>query len=104
MHVVTSFHASAVEPRHVSLIMAETLALERARLYRRLFATRFGALALAVGLVGSGFHWLSVVASWCGVALCVVAPAWAWIVELKSDWRLARSLARWGHMLGEPPS
>ncbi len=50
MHAVTSFHASAVEPGQVSAIMAEYLALERARVYRRLFVTRFALLAFVTGV------------------------------------------------------
>jgi Flp pilus assembly protein TadB len=92
MHTVTSFHASAVEPQQVGAIMAEYLALERARIYRRLFVTRFSLLAACLALIGFGFHWLSLVASWISVGLCVVAPLWAWVVELRCDRRLARSL------------
>ena len=93
MHSVTSFHASAVEPRQFSAIVAEYLALERARIYRRLFVTRFGVLALVMAIIGFGFHWLPAVASWCSVALCAIAPTWAWVAELRCDRRLARSLA-----------
>jgi hypothetical protein len=92
MQTVTSFHSSAVEPHHISAIMAEYLALERARIYRRLFVTRFGLLALFVALIGLGFHWLPRFASWLSVGLCSVAPIWAWLVELRCDWRLARRL------------
>jgi hypothetical protein len=92
MHTVTSFHVSVVEPGHISAIMAEYLALEHARIYRRLCVTRFSLLAACLALIGFGFHWLTLVASWISVGLCVVAPLWAWVVELRCDWRLARSL------------
>jgi anti-sigma factor RsiW len=92
MHTVTSFRASDVESHQVSAIMAEYLALERARTYRRLFVTRFGLLALVVAVVGFGLHWLSAFASWSSVGLCVVAPTWAWLAELRNNRRLARSL------------
>ena len=45
MHAVTSFHSSAVTPIRSMAVMSEYLALERARIYRRLFVTRFGLLA-----------------------------------------------------------
>ena len=61
MHTVTSFHASAVEPEHLRAIMVEYAALERARIYRRLFVARFGLLAFFLAVVGFGFHWLSCV-------------------------------------------
>jgi|SRR6187431_3728392 hypothetical protein len=92
MHTVTSFRASDVESDQVRAIMSEYLALERARTYRRLFVTRFGLLAFVVLVVGFGFHWLSAFASWSSVGLCGVAPTWAWLAELRSNRRLARSL------------
>ena len=36
MPTITSFHSSAVEPEELSGIMADYLALERARIFRRL--------------------------------------------------------------------
>jgi hypothetical protein len=92
MHTVTSFHASGVQPQQVSAIVANYLALERARIYRRLSVTRFGLIALVLAVTGFGFHWLPAVASWAGVGLCTVAPAWAWVNERRCDRRLARRL------------
>ena len=90
MHTVTSFHASAVQPDQLSGIMADYLALERARIFRRLLVKRFGVLAAIVG--GVSFLWLSAFASWFSVGLCAAAPVWAWIVELGCERRLARRL------------
>jgi anti-sigma factor RsiW len=92
MHTVTSFRASDVASHRVSAIMAEYLALERARTYRRLFVIRFGLLALVAAVVGFGFHWLSVFASWSSVGLCLVPPTWAGVAEFRNSRRLARSL------------
>jgi hypothetical protein len=92
MHTVTSFQAAAVERRQISAIMGAYLALERARIYRRLFVTRFGLLAIALAVIGFAFHWLPPIASWSSVGLCAVAPTWAWVAELRCDWRLERSL------------
>lgn len=90
MHTVTSFHASAVQPEQLGGIMADYLALERARIFRRLLVKRFGVLAAMVA--GVSFFWLSALACWFGVGLCAVAPGWAWIVELGCERRLARRL------------
>jgi Flp pilus assembly protein TadB len=92
MHTVTSFEGLKVPPEDVTVLIAEHLALERARIWRRLLMMRFGSLAAL--LVGSGlaFHWLPPVAYWTAGALCVAAPIWAWIVELTRDWRLTRHL------------
>jgi Flp pilus assembly protein TadB len=90
MHTVASFHASAVQPDQLSEIMAAHLALEHARIFRRLLVKRFGVLAVIAA--GVSFLWLSVFAFWFSVALCVVVPAWAWMVELRYERRLARRL------------
>jgi hypothetical protein len=92
MHTVTSFQAADLEPGQLKAVMADYFAVERARIQRRVLVTRFGILAAILGIVGFGFRWLSPVASWFSVALCAVAPVWAWIAELRYDWRLARRL------------
>jgi hypothetical protein len=92
MPTITSFHVSTVEPGHINEITAAYLALERARISRRLFVTRFGVLALVVAIVGFGLHWLPAAGASAGVVLCSVAPTWAWVAELRCDRRLARSL------------
>ena len=92
MRIVTSFHASAVEPEHINAIAAEYLALEQARIYRRLFVTRFGLLALVLVIVGFGLHWLPAAGWSVGVMLCSVPPTWAWMAEVRCDRRLARAL------------
>ncbi len=90
MHTVTSFHASAVKPDQLSEIMAAYLALEHARILRRLLVKRFALLAAVVAAVGVVS--LPAPASWFAVALCVAVPAWAWIVELRYELRLVRRL------------
>jgi hypothetical protein len=92
VHIVTSFDGEKVAPEELGAVMADYLALEKARLYRRLFVARFGLLATILGVVGFGLHWLPQVGSWVSLGLCAVAPAWAWVAELRCDWRLARRL------------
>ena len=72
--------------------MAEYLALERARIYRRLCVTRFALLAIILAIGGFGFQWMPLYGSWFSLGLCFVAPGWAWVAELKCDRRLARQL------------
>jgi len=96
MHTVTSFHASGVQPDQLNGVMADYLALERARIFRRLLVKRFGMLAAI--FAGVGFLSRSAFASWFSVALCVAAPVWAWMAELGCERRLARRL---GHVSGE---
>ena len=87
-----SLHSSAVGREELNAIMRDHLALERARVYRRLFVRRFGLLALAVGGAGIGLHWLSPAATWFSVALCLAVPTWTWMSERKCDRRLSRRL------------
>ena len=91
MHTVVSFHGSAVKPDQLSGIMADYLALERAKTFRRLLTKRFGVLAAI--FAGISFYRLSAFAAWFSVGLCVAVPVWAWIVELGCERRLARRLA-----------
>jgi Flp pilus assembly protein TadB len=92
MQTVTSFHAAALRPEDLNGIMADYLALEEARIFRRLLVTRFGILAFIAAIAGAGLHWLSPFATWFGVGVFLVPPVWAWIVELRRDRRLARRL------------
>ena len=94
MHTVTSIHSSAASPDHIDDLMTEYVAFEGARIYRRLFVTRFTLLGFVFGVAGLGVHWLSPFASWLGVGLCAVPPTWAWIVELKCGRRLDRRLQK----------
>jgi hypothetical protein len=104
VHAVTSFHAAGVEPENVRAVTTGYLALQRAQVYRRLFVTRFGLLAALFGLAGFGFHWLTSFATWTGVALCAVAPTWAWVTELRCDWRLTERLNALPHGAAAPAS
>ena len=90
MHTVTSFHASDVQPDRLSGILADYLALERARIFRRLLVKRLSVLAAV--FAGVSFLSKSAFAPWFSVGLCVAAPVWAWIVELGCERRLAHRL------------
>ena len=82
----------AVCPEELSGIMADYLALEEARIFRRLLMVRFGILGFIAGIAGAVLHWLSPLASWVGVGVSLVPPVCAWIIELRRDRRLARRL------------
>ena len=104
MHTVTSFHASAVEPEQLSAIMADYLALERARIFRRLFVDAVRSAGAVVAIVGVGLHWLPAVATWFSVGLCVAARPGRGSSSCRCDWRLARRLDRFlAARIGVPP-
>jgi hypothetical protein len=92
MHTISSFHASSVAPAQIHTVVADYLAFERAQAHRRVFVARFGFLAVLVGIIGLGLHFLPPLAAWLSIAVCVVPPSWAWIAELHCDWRLTRRL------------
>jgi hypothetical protein len=90
MPTLVSFHASAVRRDQLGAIIADYLALERARHYRRVLVAGFGLLAALILGLGAAAHHSS--ASWFAAGLCLAAPAWAWTIELRCDWRLAKRL------------
>ena len=92
MHTVASFHAGSVSTEQLRTVTAAYMALERARVYRRLFVTRFGLLAAVPVVIGLGFRWMTLPASWFSIALCAVVPLAAWIAELRCGRRLAKAL------------
>ena len=69
MHTLMSFHASAVRRDQVGAIIADYLALERARHYRRVLVAGFGLLAALILGVGAAVHHGS--ASWLAAGLCL---------------------------------
>ena len=107
VHTITSFHASAVPPDQLSAIMADYVALERARGFRRLLAVRCGLMALAIVAARFAFGGLPRFPWIFGASLCLAAPGAAWLVELRRARRLAHRLentpGRVEHVL-RPPS
>jgi hypothetical protein len=93
MHTVTSFHSSDIQPDQLNAIMADYTALERVRIYRRLFVTRFGLLALAFVVVGAGLGVLPAFATWFSVGLRLAPPVAVCLAEFRYSRRLARRLA-----------
>jgi hypothetical protein len=92
MDSVTTFHASDVPADELNDILTDYLAIERARMYRKLFVTRFIVLAFLVAIVG--LVWLTErVLAFSVVGLCLVPPAWAWLVEIRHERRLSRRIA-----------
>ena len=94
MYAITSLRTAGLPPEHVKAVLADYLALERARTYRRVCVTRFGALAAVFGVAGFGVHWLSPIVSWSSVVMCGIAPVWAWVAEMRRAWTLSSRLRR----------
>jgi hypothetical protein len=89
MQHITSLRASQVPPDTLKGILTDYVALDQARMLRRLLVIRFGILvlvAIAVALAAPG---LSMVARTIPIGLFLAPPAWAWIVELRLEHRLS---------------
>ena len=90
MHTVTSFDAPAVPPEELRAIVADYLALEELRIFRRLLLTRFGILTAVVAT--AGWLWLSTAATCIAAGLCLVPPMYALVLEGTRERQLARRL------------
>jgi hypothetical protein len=94
MPMLISLPASGTPSRELGHILSDYLALDRARICRRLMAARFGCLALLAALLETVFRGFSPFARVFTVALCLVPPVWARIVELACERRLSRRIER----------
>ena len=88
MQMMLSFRASSVTQEDIGRILADYLALDRARIVRRLMVSRFGVLAGVAILVETVVHGFSGVARAVTLGLCLLPPAWAWVVELMRERRV----------------
>lgn len=91
MYKVMSFRASGIPREQLGPILGDYLALDRARILRRLVMVRCGVLAVAAGTLESAIHGFSPIARVLTVGLCLVPPACAWGVELGRSRRLMRA-------------
>ena len=89
---ITSFPASAVSQSELGHILADYVALDRARLFRRVLVTRFGPLAVIAAIIGTALHGPSSFLRWIPSALFLIPPVWAWFAELRLESRLSRKL------------
>ena len=92
MHTVTSFDAHMLPPEELNAIIADYLALERLRIFRRLLVTRFGILTAIVAT--AGWLWLSTAATCVAAVLCLVPPLCVLGLEVTCARRLAERLER----------
>ena len=77
-HTVNAFHVSAVAPEDLDSILAEHLALEHLRVFRRLLVLRFGVALFVIVFAGAGFN-LAPTRVWLACAGLVAAAAtWVW--------------------------
>ena len=92
MQTIVSFRASVIPQEELGHVLADYLALDRARILRRLMVPRFGVLALSAWLLETLLHGFSMVARSLTVGLCLLPPVWAWLVELTRERRVSGHL------------
>jgi hypothetical protein len=90
---VTSFRASDVPAGHLGPILADYLALEQLKIFRRLLVKRIGLITVFswTGARLSGMF--SPLALSAIVAALMAIPTAAWVSELRAEGRLARRLS-----------
>lgn len=74
-------------------VLADHLALERARQFRQQLIPRCGVIALTAIVCGYAFPHVAPGVRWVPAPLCLVPPAWAWVSERRIARRLARRLS-----------
>jgi hypothetical protein len=92
MQTLISFPVSATASPELGRILSDYLALDRARMIRRLMVARFGLLAVLAALLETVFHGFSPPVRVFTVALCLGPPFYARIVELARERRLSRRI------------
>jgi hypothetical protein len=90
MQTLISFPASATASPELGRILSDYLALDRARTIRRLMVARFGFLAVLAALLETVFRGFSPLVRVFTVALCLVPPLCARLVELARERRLSQ--------------
>jgi len=86
---VTALDSASASPADMREILAAYLALDRARVFRRLFVARFGLLAGVAALVALIVPGLSAAARWLPPALLLTPAVCAWALELRCARRFA---------------
>jgi len=90
MQGITSIRSSAVSRAQLNEILSDYLALDRARMFRRVLLKRFGLLALGSVAMAIAITGWPLLIRWIPVALFIAPPLVAWLAELRVEHRLSR--------------
>jgi hypothetical protein len=94
MQTLTSFASSAVPRDQLNRILTDYVALDRARMFRRLLVARFGVLAVLAFFADVVFHGpSSMLLRSLAVVACLIPPFWAWLTERRLAQRLSERLS-----------
>lgn len=90
MSSLMAIPASTVSPEELRRLLADHIALDQARVLRRLLVVRCGSLAAAAAAFGLLGHGASLAARCVPPPLFLAMPLWAWVSERRLERRLAR--------------
>ncbi len=74
-------------------ILADHVALQQARGFRRRLTPQCGAVALVALSCGYAFPQVASAVRWTSAPLCLLPPLWAWVSERRIARRLSRRLS-----------
>jgi Flp pilus assembly protein TadB len=83
-----------MHPEQLSAVMAESLALEHVRVFRKLLVVRCGVIALGIAVTGLILGLRHSFGYWFSMIIFLAAPACTWIVERRRERQLGRRLER----------
>ena len=94
MSTIAGGAPTSVQPEHVNAVMADCIALEQIRVFRRLLVTRCGVIAVTIGVVGLLLGLVHTFAYWFTEGVFVLAPAAAWLVERRRERDLRKKVVK----------
>jgi len=94
MSTVANVSPSPVQPEQINALMAECMALEQLRVFRRLLVMRCGGIAATLAVGGPLLGLLHSFAYWLSMGMFVLAPAGAWIAERRRERGLSEKVVK----------
>ena len=86
--------AQPVEADQLNAVMADCMALEHVRVFRKLLVKRCGVIALVISISGVLLGLLHSFAYWFSMGIFVLTPAGAWIVERRQERGLRKKVVK----------
>jgi len=86
--------AQPVEADQLNAVMADCMALEHVRVFRKLLVKRCGVITLVISVSGVLLGLLHSFAYWFSMGIFVLTPAGAWIVERRQERGLRKKVVK----------
>ena len=94
MPAITTIHSASMPREQLNDILTSYVALDHARIIRRLLVVRCGLLAVAVAVIEAALPRFTPAARVLSVLIVLVPPCWARIAELRLERSLGQRLGR----------